>query len=556
MQLAAEDDEKADSTFESAKVLVEAIRNQLLPRQIITRKSIENAISVIMAVGGSTNAVLHFLAIARAVGVELNLDDFETIRSRVPVLCDLKPSGRYIATDLHKVGGIPQVMKMLLVHGLLHGDCITITGKTIAEILADVPNEPPSNQDVIRPWNNPMYPQGHLAILKGNLATEGAVAKITGVKNPRITGPARVFDSEEECLDAILAGKIKAGDVIVVRYEGPIGGPGMREMLAPTSAIIGAGLGDAVGLITDYWCGQPLTELEPQIRAYYQQLCDLNQFTAANCVLAYWQAALILLGQSEEEIPLRQDSYEEKVLAEAKVDFYRLCYFYLYRFTLNYWLEDFAKAEHDAVQTRQYLAGGMGNIVEPLLYFYDSLTVLATLGKSMTESESRWQRLQENQEKLKEWAHYAPMNYLHKYHLVEAQKHQLLNRKTEALEFYDLAIAGAKANGYPQEEALANELAAKFYQDWNKERIARAYMIEAYYGYARWGAKAKLAVLETRYPQLEGMGRSAYICPHQSCLVAARKKNRLGRALQATVPETLYKTLWQRLSESKNLNET
>ncbi|MBE8968945.1 dihydroxy-acid dehydratase [Nostocales cyanobacterium LEGE 12452] len=249
--MAAEDGEKADSTEESAKVLVEAIRNQLLPRHIITRKSIENAISVIMAVGGSTNAVLHFLAIARAAGVELNLDDFETIRDRVPVLCDLKPSGRYVATDLHQAGGIPQVMKMLLVHGLLHGDCITITGKTIAEILADVPNEPPTNQDVIRPWNNPMYAQGHLAILKGNLATEGAVAKITGVKNPGITGPARVFDSEEECLDAILARKIKAGDVIIVRYEGPKGGPGMREMLAPTSAIIGAGLGDAVGLITD-----------------------------------------------------------------------------------------------------------------------------------------------------------------------------------------------------------------------------------------------------------------------------------------------------------------
>ncbi|MEH2173570.1 dihydroxy-acid dehydratase [Nostoc sp.] len=249
--MAAEDDEKADSTEESAKVLVEAIRNQLLPRQIITRKSIENAISVIMAVGGSTNAVLHFLAIARAAGVELNLDDFETIRDRVPVLCDLKPSGRYVATDLHQAGGIPQVMKMLLMHGLLHGDCITITGKTIAEILADVPDEPPTNQDVIRTWNNPMYAQGHLAILKGNLAPEGAVAKITGVKNPNITGSARVFDSEEECLDAILARKIKAGDVIIIRYEGPKGGPGMREMLAPTSAIIGAGLGDAVGLITD-----------------------------------------------------------------------------------------------------------------------------------------------------------------------------------------------------------------------------------------------------------------------------------------------------------------
>ncbi|BAY99400.1 two-component hybrid sensor and regulator [Tolypothrix tenuis PCC 7101] len=251
-----------------------------------------------------------------------------------------------------------------------------------------------------------------------------------------------------------------------------------------------------------YWCGQPLAELEPQIRAYYQQLCDLNQFTAANCILAYWQAAQILLGQSEAEIPLRHDAYEEQVLAEAKVDFYRLCYFYLYRFTLNYWLQDFVKAEHDAAQTRQYLAGGMGNIVEPLLYFYDSLTVLATPPESMTESEPRWQRMLENQAKLKEWADYAPMNYLHKYYLVEAEQHRVLDRKTEAIEFYDLAIAGAKANGYPQEAALANELAAKFYLDWQKERIAQAYMIEAYYSYVRWGAKAKLADLETRYPQL------------------------------------------------------
>jgi len=249
--MAAEDPEKADSTEKSAIVLVEAIRKQILPRTIITRKSIENAISVIMAVGGSTNAVLHFLAIARAAGVELTIDDFETIRGRVPVLCDLKPSGRYVATDLHKAGGIPQVMKMLLAHDLLHGDCMTISGQTVAEVLADIPAEPRTDQDVIRPWNNPMYPQGHLAILKGNLATEGAVAKITGVKKPVITGPARVFESEESCLDAILAGKIKAGDVIIIRYEGPKGGPGMREMLAPTSAIIGAGLGDSVGLITD-----------------------------------------------------------------------------------------------------------------------------------------------------------------------------------------------------------------------------------------------------------------------------------------------------------------
>jgi dihydroxy-acid dehydratase len=249
--MAAEDAEKADSTEKSAHVLVEAIRKQLLPQQIITRQSIENAISVIMAVGGSTNAVLHFLAIAHAVGVNLTLDDFETIRARVPVLCDLKPSGRYVATDLHKAGGIPQVMKMLLVNGLLHGDAITITGQTVAEILANVPDEPNPDQDVIRPFNNPIYPEGHLGILKGNLATEGSVAKLTGIKKRSITGPAKVFESEEACLDAVLAGQIKAGDVVVVRYEGPKGGPGMREMLAPTSAIIGAGLGDSVGLITD-----------------------------------------------------------------------------------------------------------------------------------------------------------------------------------------------------------------------------------------------------------------------------------------------------------------
>ncbi|MBR8836762.1 MAG: dihydroxy-acid dehydratase [Stigonema ocellatum SAG 48.90 = DSM 106950] len=249
--MAAEDAEKADSTEKSAIVLVEAIRRQILPCQIITRKSIENAIAVVMAVGGSTNAVLHFLAIAHAAGVELSLDDFETIRAHVPVLCDLKPSGRYVATDLHKAGGIPQVMKILLVNNLLHGDCLTITGQTIAEVLADVPESPPADQDIIRPWNNPIYSQGHLAIMKGNLAAEGAVAKITGVKTPKMTGPARVFESEESCLDAILAHKIHSGDVIIIRYEGPKGGPGMREMLAPTSAIIGAGLGDSVGFITD-----------------------------------------------------------------------------------------------------------------------------------------------------------------------------------------------------------------------------------------------------------------------------------------------------------------
>ena len=245
------DPEKAASTALAGKVLVEAIRKQLLPRDIITRQSLENAVSVVMAVGGSTNAVLHFLAIAHAAEVPFTIDAFETIRERVPVLCDLKPSGQYVATDLHAAGGIPQVMKMLLTHGLLHGDCLTITGDTIAARLQDIPEAPPANQDVIRPWSNPIYAQGHLAILKGNLATEGAVAKITGVKQPQMTGPTRVFESEEDCLAAILAGKIKAGDILVIRYEGPKGGPGMREMLAPTAAIIGAGLGDAVGLITD-----------------------------------------------------------------------------------------------------------------------------------------------------------------------------------------------------------------------------------------------------------------------------------------------------------------
>jgi dihydroxy-acid dehydratase len=249
--MAAEDADKAESAANSGKVLVDAIRRRLHPRRILTRKAFENGIAVVMAIGGSTNAVLHLLAIARAAGVPLSLDDFETIRARVPVLCDLKPSGRFVATDLHHAGGIPQVMKILLTHGVLHGDALTITGETIAESLATVPAEPRTDQEVIRPWGRPLYPQGHLAIMRGNLATEGAVAKITGVKKSRISGPARVFDSEESCLDAILAGNIRAGDVLVIRYEGPRGGPGMREMLAPTSAIIGAGLGDAVGLITD-----------------------------------------------------------------------------------------------------------------------------------------------------------------------------------------------------------------------------------------------------------------------------------------------------------------
>jgi len=249
--MAAEDDEKARSAAESGEAVVRAIQQQLLPRTIMTRKAFENAIAVVMAVGGSTNAVLHLLAMAHAAEVGLTIDDFETIRQRVPVLCDLKPSGPYVATDLHRAGGIPQVMKMLLNHGLLHGDAITITGKTVAENLEKVANAPPSNQDVIHQWDKPVYPQGHLAILKGNLAPEGCVAKITGIAHHQITGPARVFEREEDCLAAILAGQITRGDVLVIRYEGPKGGPGMREMLSPTSAIIGAGLGDSVGLITD-----------------------------------------------------------------------------------------------------------------------------------------------------------------------------------------------------------------------------------------------------------------------------------------------------------------
>jgi dihydroxy-acid dehydratase len=249
--MAAEDGEKAESAARSAEVLAEAVRRQILPRDILTRKAFENAIAVVMAVGGSTNAVLHLLAIAHAARVPLALEEFEEIRARTPVLCDLKPSGRYVATDLHAAGGVPQVMKTLLAHGLLHGDALTVTGQTVAEVLADIRDAPSRGQDVIRPFERPVYAEGHLAVLKGNLAPEGSVAKISGVKTRRLTGAARVFDSEEACLAAILGGSIRPGDVLVIRYEGPRGGPGMREMLAPTSAIIGAGLGDAVALITD-----------------------------------------------------------------------------------------------------------------------------------------------------------------------------------------------------------------------------------------------------------------------------------------------------------------
>jgi dihydroxy-acid dehydratase len=250
-QLASPDAEKADSAADSARALVEAIRKDLKPRDIVTRKSLENAIALVMATGGSTNAVLHYLAIAHAAEIDWSIDDFERIRTKVPVLCDLKPSGRYVAVDFHRAGGVPQVLKMLLEEGLLHGDCMTITGRTLEEELKDIPSTPREDQDVIRPWSKPLYAEGHLAILRGNLAPEGCVAKITGLKSPRITGPARVFDSENACMEAILAKRIQAGDVVVIRYEGPKGGPGMQEMLAPTGALIGQGLGESVGLITD-----------------------------------------------------------------------------------------------------------------------------------------------------------------------------------------------------------------------------------------------------------------------------------------------------------------
>jgi dihydroxy-acid dehydratase len=250
-QMASPDAEKADSAAQSARVLMEAIKNDLKPRDIITRKSIENAIALVMATGGSTNAVLHYLAIAAAAGVKWTIDDFERMRRKVPVLCDLKPSGRFVAVDFHRAGGVPQVLKILLKEGVLHGECMTIHGKTMADMLKEVPDAPRPDQEVIRAWSKPLYREGHLAILKGNLAPEGCVAKITGLRNPVMTGPARVFDSENACMQAIMAKRIKHGDVIVIRYEGPKGGPGMQEMLAPTSALIGQGLGESVGLLTD-----------------------------------------------------------------------------------------------------------------------------------------------------------------------------------------------------------------------------------------------------------------------------------------------------------------
>jgi dihydroxy-acid dehydratase len=306
-QMASPDKEKADSAAESARVLVEAVRNDLKPRDIITGKSIENAVALVMATGGSTNAVLHYLAIASAAGVKWSIDDFERVRRKVPVLCNLKPSGAYVATDFHAAGGVPQVLKMLLVNGVLHGDCMTIHGKTMAEMLKDVPAEPRQDQDVIRPWSDPLYKQGHLAILKGNLSPEGCVAKITGLKQTSITGPARVFDSEPECLKAIMAKTIKAGDVIVIRYEGPKGGPGMQEMLAPTSALIGQGLGASVALLTDgrfsggTW-GMVVGHVAPE--AYEGGLIALVE--EGDSITIDAQQHLIQLNVSEEELARRK----------------------------------------------------------------------------------------------------------------------------------------------------------------------------------------------------------------------------------------------------------
>jgi len=310
--MANPDQEKVDSAAESARVLVEAIKKDIKPRDIITRKSIENAVTLIMATGGSTNAVLHYLAIAHSAEVEWTIDDFERIRRNVPVICNLKPSGAYVATDLHRAGGIPQVMKILLNAGLLHGDCLTITGRTLAEELEHVPNEPRADQDVILPISKALYKQGHLAILKGNLAEEGAVAKITGLKNPVITGPARVFEDEQSAMEAILADKINAGDILVLRYLGPKGGPGMPEMLAPTSAIIGKGLGESVGFITDgrfsggTW-GMVVGHVAPE--AYVGGTIALVQEGDSVTIDAH--KLLLQLNVSDEELARRRASWKQ-----------------------------------------------------------------------------------------------------------------------------------------------------------------------------------------------------------------------------------------------------
>jgi dihydroxy-acid dehydratase len=310
--MANPDDEKVGSAAESARVLVDAVKRDLKPRDIVTRKSIENAVAVLMATGGSTNAVLHYLAIAHAGEIEWTLEDFERMRKKVPVICDLKPSGKYVATDLHKAGGIPQVMKVLLKAGLLHGDCITITGRTIAEELADVPDVPRADQEVIRTIDKALYDEGHLAILKGNLAPEGCVAKISGLKNPSITGPARVFEDEYSAMDAILADKIRPGDVLILRYLGPKGGPGMPEMLAPTSALIGKGLGESVGLITDgrfsggTW-GMVVGHVAPE--AYAGGTIALVQEGDSVTIDAHVQ--LIQLNVPDEEIARRRAEWKQ-----------------------------------------------------------------------------------------------------------------------------------------------------------------------------------------------------------------------------------------------------
>jgi dihydroxy-acid dehydratase len=311
-QMASPDAEKADSSAASAKVLVNAIRKNIRPRDIITRKSIENTIALVMATGGSTNAVLHYLAIASAAEVEWTIDDFERIRQKVPVLCNLKPSGKYVAVDFHRAGGVPQVLKMLLNHGLLHGDCMTITGRTIAEELKDIPDQPRKDQDVIRQWDDPLYKQGHLAILRGNLAPEGCVAKITGLKNPVITGPARVYDSEHATMEGIMSRQVKPGDVIVIRYEGPKGGPGMQEMLAPTAALIGQGLGASVGLITDgrfsggTW-GMVVGHVSPE--AYVGGNIALVKEGDSITIDAHQR--LIQLNVSEEELARRRAAWKQ-----------------------------------------------------------------------------------------------------------------------------------------------------------------------------------------------------------------------------------------------------
>ena len=311
--LANEDDAAIANAAEAARVLVDAVRHNRRPRDIITRHSIENAVSVIMAIGGSTNSVLHFLAIAHAAGVLWTIDDFERVRQRVPVLCDLKPSGNYLAVDLHRAGGIPQVMKVLLNNGLLHGECMTISGKTIAELLKDVPDTPPADQQVIRPFERALYDHGHLAILKGNLAPEGAVAKITGLKHPVITGPARVFDSEDDAMAAIMDRKIRPGDIVVIRYEGPKGGPGMREMLAPTSALVGQGLGESVGLITDgrfsggTW-GMVVGHVAPE--AFVGGLIAMIEEGDSVTIDAH--QLLLQLNVSEEELDVRRKSWKPR----------------------------------------------------------------------------------------------------------------------------------------------------------------------------------------------------------------------------------------------------